>query len=280
MILKKDFKDKKYVHYNDYNFKGILESRANGLLKFIGIPYTMQTRIMSEYTNIDPGISRIDFAGEAIKDGKRICLILECQSKLPNDDDIKRFFQYVASLRIFKNMDVELYILCTKKAPYDKKEFVINDECTYTMHVISLKDFKAREIFKNIEDKLENNVEITDEDIASLQVIIYTDFDDPEVEVLIRARQLIEKIAEKTQMDLNEMNAIISLFDVLSVNMMDDENLNRYEEETNMLLNPTHRYLQKKAKLEVAIKMLEDGYSIDEITKLCGLSENDILNAK
>ena len=36
----------------------------------------------------DPGISRIDFVGEAENDGERICLILECQSKIPNDDDI------------------------------------------------------------------------------------------------------------------------------------------------------------------------------------------------
>lgn len=44
------------------------------------------------------------------------------------------------------------------------------------MHVISLKDFKATDIFKSIENKLKNNYEITDEDIASLQLIIYTDF--------------------------------------------------------------------------------------------------------
>jgi hypothetical protein len=88
--------------------------------------------------------------GVAENDGERICLILECQSKIPNDDDISRFFQYVASLRIFKNIDVELFIFCTQKAPYDKKELVLNDDCTYTMHVISLKNHKAEKIFNII----------------------------------------------------------------------------------------------------------------------------------
>lgn len=155
MESKKDFLNKNYPQYNDYDFKSILLRRANGLLKFIGIPYDITSLMLSEYTSLSPGISRIDFAGEAVKDNKVISLILECQTQLPTEDDIKRFFQYVASLRVFKNNDVELFILCTKKAPYDKKEFVINDECTYTMHMISLKEFKATQIFKDIENKLE-----------------------------------------------------------------------------------------------------------------------------
>jgi hypothetical protein len=131
----------KYPQYHDYNFKSVLLKRANGLLKFIGVPYEIESIYVSEYTNIGPSISRMDFAGDAIKDGKSISLILECQSKLPNEEDIKRFFQYVTSLLIFKNKNVELFILCTKKAPYDKKKFVINDDCTYVINVISLKDF-------------------------------------------------------------------------------------------------------------------------------------------
>lgn len=86
--------------------------------------------MMSEFTTIGPGISRIDFAEEVEKDEKIITLILECHSKLPTDEDIKRFFQYVSSMRIFKNNNVELFILCIENAPYSKKEFIINDECT------------------------------------------------------------------------------------------------------------------------------------------------------
>lgn len=214
--------DKKYAQYNDYYFKSVLLERANGLLKFIGIPYEIVSIMLSEFTNVGPGISRIDFAGDVKKDDKNISLILECQSKLPTEEDIKRFFQYMASLRNFKNQNVELFILCTEKVPFDKKEFVINDECTYMMHVISLKDFKASTIFKNIENKLNNNEKITEEDIASLQLIVYTDYDELEYEVLIEARWLLEEISKQSNMDINEKNAIIYLFDVLSTNMLDD----------------------------------------------------------
>lgn len=51
-----------YAHYNDYNFRSILHRRADGLLKFMGIPYRIENIILSEYTTLEPGISRIDFA--------------------------------------------------------------------------------------------------------------------------------------------------------------------------------------------------------------------------
>lgn len=193
-----------YAQYNDYAFKSILKTRANGLLKFIGIPFRIRNMMLTELTNVGPRIHRIDFAGEADVVDDEVCIILECQTNLPSEDGITRFFQYVSSLRIFKKCKVELFILCTKKAPYDKKEFIINDGCTYTMHMISLKDFRAREIFKNIEDKLKNEEEINDADIASLQVIVYTEFEESKLEVLLKAHKLLEEISVRLDMDINE----------------------------------------------------------------------------
>lgn len=280
MKFKNEISEMVYPHYHDYNFKSVLQERANGLLKFIGIQYRLLSVMMSEFTTIGPGISRIDFAGGVQKKDKVITLILECQSKLPTDEDIKRFFQYVSLMRIFKNNDVELFILCIEKAPYTKKEFIINGECTYTMHVISLKDYKAREIFKSIEDKLKNNEEITDMDIASLQVIVYTDYEESQLEILLKARKLIERIAESSGMGINDKKAIVYLLNVLSVNMLDEDENDKYQEETYMMLNPTDRYLLKKGKLDVARNLLAEGFPIEKVVKFTGLSKEDILKGK
>lgn len=172
--------------------------------------------------------------------------------------------------------------MCTEKVPYDKKEFVINDECTYMMHVISLKDFKASTIFKNIENKLNNNEKITEEDIASLQLIVYTDYDELEYEVLIEARWLLEEISKQSNMDINEKKAIIYLFDVLSTNMLDDVEMEKYGEVTYMLLNPMDRFLEDKGrkdgKLDDAKILLKKGFSIEEIVEITKLSQEDIRN--
>ena len=296
--------DKKYAQYNDYYFKSVLQKRANGVLKFVKIPFKITKMMMSEYTGLGPKISRLDFVAEAKNDEKIISLILECQTFLPTEDDIKRFFQYVSSIRIFKDNDVELYILCAEKTEYTKKDFVIKEGCVYTMHLISLKEFKAKDIFKNIEDKLNNNDEITDEDIASLQLIVYADFDESKLDILNRARKLLEEISERLLFDINEKMAIIYLFDMLSVNMLTEDEHNQYMEKNNMLINPRERYFKNQgikegreegikegreegikegredAKLEFALNLLNNGYSIDEAVKLTGLTEKDILNAK
>ena len=255
MAKENDIHDYNYPQYNDYAFRSILQKRANGLLKFVKIPYKLNRMLISEVTNFGPSISRMDFVGEADGDGKTISLIIECQTNLPTDDDIERFFQYVSSIRIFKHNPVELYILCIKKPAYSKREFVLNDDCVYTMHVISLKDFRAKDIFKNIENKLKNNEKITDEDIAALQLIVYTDFTESKLEIL---------------------------------NKVDNREYGKYVEENSMILDPIERYMRDEAikqgivkgKLDTAKNMLDEGMSVDLIVRVTGLSEEDILNAK
>ncbi len=92
----------------------------------------------------------------------------------------------------------------------------------------------------------------------------------------------------KSSMDINEKKAIIYLLDVLSTNMLDDDEHERYMEENVMLINPVERYCvnkgrkegRKDIRFEVAKKMIKEGYSIDEIVNISGLSKEDILNAK
>jgi len=172
------------------------------------------------------------------------------------------------------------------------------------MHVISLKDFRASEIFKSLEYKLKNNEKITDTDIASLQLIVYTDFEEPKLEILNRARKLFERISESLVFDINEKMAVIYLFDVLSANMLDENEYELYVEENVMILNPVERYMNKKGKeegieqgkkegikvgkkegikegkLEVAGNLLDEGLVIEDVVRITGLSKEDILKGK
>lgn len=108
--------DKKYLHYNDYYFKSILQKRANGLLDFVKIPFRITNVLVSEYNNLGPHISRLDFVGEAVGENQTVILILECQTNLPTDDDIRRFFQYVASLHYLRTTMLNYSYYALKKA--------------------------------------------------------------------------------------------------------------------------------------------------------------------
>ncbi len=201
----------------------------------------------------------------------------------------------MSSLRVFKNRKVELYILCTKKAPYTKKDYIINDDCIYTMHVKSLKDFKAKEILKKVEDKIRNNETITDETIACLQLIAYTDYSEKTLEILKKTASLIERL----NIDANEKEAILYILDVLSGNMLDENDKSKFMEVRKMMINPRDEYLVnigiekgmekgkeigiekgiKKEKFEIAKKLLTK-MTIEEIEEITGLTPEQIQNAK
>ena len=156
------------------------------------------------------------------------------------------------------------------------------------MHVISLKNFKAEETFNKIENKLKNNDKITDDDIASLQLIIYTDFEGSKLEILNKARKLLERISERLVFDINEKRAIIYLFNVLSINMLNADEHGKYVEENRMILDPIERYFKnqgieegiekgiEEGKLETARNLLSDGVSLEKVVKATGLSEEEI----
>ena len=155
----------------------------------------------------------------------------------------------------------------------------MNDDCVYVMHVISLKDIQAEDIFNRIEGKKYN--QISDEDIAALQLIVYTDYDGTALDILKKAYGIVEKLEIDNQ---NEKEAIWYILNVLSANMLDDDEYNEFLEETTMILNPRDRYFNRKGanekNLEVANKLYKDNVPIEKIKRATGLSEEEIINGK
>ena len=131
------------------------------------------------------------------------------------------------------------------------------------MHVISLKDYKAMEILKNIENKIKNNEEVTEETIACLQLIAYTDYSEPTLEILEKTCRLIQKL----KIDVNEKEAILYVLDVLSSNMLDKPDKDKFMEGRKMMINPRDEYLVNQGKLEVAKKLLPK-MTIEEIIEI------------
>ena len=117
--------------------------------------------------------------------------------------------------------------MCTEEIKEDKNEIIINDDSKIVMNIISLKNFKAEEIFKNVENKLKNNDAITDEDIAALQLIAYTSYTEPAYKILVRASKLLEEICDK-HLDINEKEANHILLDILSANMLTEDEYEKY----------------------------------------------------
>ena len=114
--------DKKYRHYNDYHFKSVVQKRANGILKFVKIPYKINNIILSELTDLGPKIHRMDFAGDAEKDGEKTCLIRECQTYPPNRRRHTKIFPICILIKSFKKKESRIiHYLYQKNTIHQKR---------------------------------------------------------------------------------------------------------------------------------------------------------------
>ena len=281
-------KEKKYLHYSDYIFKRSLEKYANGVLKFLNLPYTIKKINQSEITDYGPKIRRLDFTGDVTTQAKTLSLILECQTYIPTEDDLKRFFQYIALIRSFKNHDVELYILLTEKAPFESIDFKIKENCTYTMNVISLKNTKATDIFNRINNKLKHKKKINEEDIAALQLIVYTDFEESPAEILKKTHKLINSIEIE---DVNEKKVLLNPRDEYMKNKGIEEGMKKgmkKGEEKGMkkgMKKGEEKGMKKgmkKGRNELQLEMVKElqkrNYPINEICEITKLTKQEIKN--
>ena len=79
--------------------------------------------------------------------------------------------------------------------------------------------------------------------------------------------------------DMNEKEAVLYVLNVLSTNMLNETEKNKFMEERKMMINPRDEYLVnkgiEKGRLEVAKKLLEK-MTIKEVSEITGLSEKQI----
>ena len=84
---------------------------------------------------------------------------------------------------------------------------------------------------------------------------------------------------EQLNIAMNEKEAVLYVLNVLSTNMLNETEKNKFMEERKMMINPRDEYLVnkgiEKGRLEVAKKLLEK-MTIKEVSEITGLSEKQI----
>ena len=112
---------------------------------------------------------------------------------------------------------------------------------------------------------------------------------------MVRASKLLDEICDK-HLDINEKEANHILLDILSANMLTEDEYEKYTEETNMSPYPGERFYYKKGrnegrnegineginkgKLEVALNLLKEGFNIEDVVRITNLKKEEILNGK
>ena len=99
----------------------------------------------------------------------------------------------------------------------------------------------------------------------------------------MRASKLLDEICDK-HLDINEKEANHILLDILSANMLTEDEYEKYTEETNMSPYPGERFYYKKGinegKLEVALNLLKEGFNIEDVVRITELKKEEILKGE
>ena len=259
--------------YEDKGFKIISLYLLNGLLKIMGFDVEIKEFLSPYYVNLNKMALELDliFIGT---DG--IIYHIEFQSKMPSKKDLARFFEYDAAVRKqYPDTEIKSYILLTAninsklaKSPL----YILKD---ITPEYIVLNQFNGDDILNNIKHKINNNINLTEEEQVQLVLIPFFKTSKKLSKQIIKAAKLIEKTNKEYSEDLARL---LMLF---SEKFLNKEEKSELIEVLKMRIESVEIYGDKreeKGRLEIAKNMLNNGFSIEDISICTNLTPEQINN--
>jgi hypothetical protein len=159
----------------DLLFKDVSEEEVDVLLKRIKIKSKKKKLNPTEIRFMDPTMLIADIIMEL----DNIILIIEFQSTDVDTNDKNRFLAYFSMVNFKKKTEKEVKLVVISTSENSKKIIhTIEDVIEFKFDIYSLKDEDGDIIINNIETKIKNNKEITDEELIDLSLVPLMDSED------------------------------------------------------------------------------------------------------
>ncbi len=154
--------------HEDLLFKDVGEEEIEVLLKRIKIKSKKKKLNPSEIRFIDARVLIADIIIEL----DEIILIIEFQSSIVDTKDKDRFLAYFSMVNFKKKTKKQVKLAVISTAEKTKKiTHIIGDSVKFTFQIHSLMDEDGDSIINNIETKIKNEKEITDEELIDLALV-------------------------------------------------------------------------------------------------------------
>ena len=271
--------------YEDKGFKIISLYLLNGLLEIIGIDVEIKEFLSPYYVNLNKLALELDliFLGT---DG--IIYHIEFQSKMPSKKDLARFFQYDAEVRkVYPDTEIRSYILLTAninsklaKSPL----YILKD---ITPEYIVLNQFNGDDILNNIKHKINNNINLTEKEQVQLVLIPFFKTSKKLSKQILNTSKLLVKTNKEYTEDLARLLMLFSEkflnkeenYELIEVLKMRIESVEIYgdKREEKGIKKGIEKGIEK-GKLETAKNMLNNGFSIEDVSICTNLTIEQINN--
>ena len=129
-----------------------------------------------------------------------VIVLTEFQSTPMRTQDDRRCRLYTALVDYARKNNKPIILLVISTAEKTKiRRYKLNDECVFTIPVISLKDFDGDEVINNIINKLENNEKITPDEVLLLALVPFMSSKNSLEEQIAKTVETLDKVRDSLE---------------------------------------------------------------------------------
>ena len=260
------------IKHEDLIMKKAMDVFAEEGLKFFGLDKKVKDSSSTEIVVLEAKNLHMDYTFLMEDD---TYIHVEFQTTDKGKDDLRRFRAYESLLSFQTGKDVVTYVVYSNGIQNVKTilETGINE---YSVKAISMFDKDGDIVIKEIEEKLNNNIEVTKQDLIALTFTPIMSGKLSKLDKIIKSIRLVKKIDNEYRYDVE------SMLYAFADKFLDGKDLEKVKEEISMtklgemLVEDGIKKGEKKKAIEIAKTAIKEGMSDVMIAKITGLTESQV----
>lgn len=118
---------------------------------------------------------------------------LEIQLEDFNETELYKYVKLAEELYEINNVEISIYILCSKQIKVIAPEQIINSKAEFTIKLACFNENPVNELFIQIKDKINRKISLNKEDLTTLAMIPYMVPEKDRDRMLIECYELLSK---------------------------------------------------------------------------------------
>ena len=264
------------IKHEDLIMKKAMDVFAEEGLKFFGIDKKVKDASSTEIVVLEAKNLHMDYTFLMEDD---TYIHIEFQTTDKGKDNLRRFRAYESLLSFQTGKDVLTYVVYSNGIQ-NAKAVLQTGINQYNVKAVSMYDRNGDIVIEEVEKKLNNNIEVTKQDLIALTFTPIMSGKLSKLDKIIKSIKLVKKIDSEYKYDIE------SMLYAFADKFLDGKDLEKVKEEISMtklgemLIEDGIKKGKVEGKEEQAIETakvaIKEGMSDELITKLTGLTESQI----
>lgn len=260
------------IKHEDLIMKKAMDVFAEEGLRFFGIDKKVKDSSSTEIVVLEAKNLHMDYTF-LMEDDTYIHVEFQITDK--GKEDLRKFRAYESLLSFQTTKDVVTYVVYSNGI-HNTKSILQTGINEYNVKAISMYDKDGDIVIKEVEEKLNNNIKITKQDLVALTFTPIMSGKLTKLDRIIKSIRLVKKIDNNYRYDIE------SMLYAFADKFLDGKDLEKVKEEISMtklgemLVEDGIKKGEEKKAIETAKIAIKKGLSDELISELTGLTESQV----